>query len=101
MVFWECKLVEAASSGALAPKYKMVMYSSTSSTLAGIPVVFDVYLNRDDGKPVPETRIKLLDSDNRILSEGKTDNLGHVTFYVSPTSKGQLKVHAEAEIIDK
>ena len=93
-------MVEQVKPGASAPKYKIAIYSSTTATLAGIPVVFDVYLNRDDGKPVPETQIKLLDSDNRILSEGKTDPQGHVTFYVSPSAKGQLKVHAEAKIND-
>ena len=70
------------------------------SGIVGVPVVFGVYLSRDDGKSVPETQIKLLDSDNRILSERKTDSQKHITFYVSPSAKGQLKVHVVAKIND-
>jgi len=83
-------------SGAITPKYKISLYSSTTSTIIGGMVQFDAYLSRDD-EPVYGKEIELKDENGEILDTKLTDRSGHAVFVVPIRNSGKITVYAEAK----
>ena len=88
--------VIAGVASAKAPSrnpYLLRLTSSTVSGKVGIPVEFDAYLT-DNGAPVSEATVTLMDLTTKTSSSTITDNQGLVIFAVTFNSPGTYRMQA-------
>ena len=88
--------VIAGVASAKAPSsnpYLLRLTSSTVSGKVGLPVEFNAYLT-DNGAPVSEATVTLMDLTTRTSSSTITDNQGLVIFAVTFSSPGTYSMQA-------
>ncbi len=88
--------VIAGVASAKAPSrnpYLLGLTPSTVSGKVGIPVEFDAYLT-DNGAPVSEATVTLMDLTTKTSSSTITDNQGLVIFAVTFNSPGTYRMQA-------
>lgn len=91
-------MVEQISSGALTPKYKFNLSSTTSATIIGSEVLIYADLSSQDGKPVADAKIDLYDKETGIIvASGKTNTMGHIFLRVK-VDKPKLEVTGKASV---